>query len=67
MQTKINSYSQAHSNQQCKSFIEAALKTFSPTQPMNENTAPLCLVKEWHSKKIETPEPQDKTFQFADV
>lgn len=50
MQTKINSYAQAHSNQQYKGFIEAALKTFSPTQPVNENIAP-ALPKGWYGKK----------------
>lgn len=34
---------------------------------MNENTAPLFLIKEWYGKKSKTPEPQNKTFQCADV
>lgn len=29
--------------------------------------SPLFLIKEWYGKKSKTPEPQDKTFQFADV
>lgn len=65
VQTKINSYSQAHSNQQRKSFIEAALKAFSPIGPMYENAASLFPVKGWYNKKSETSNHQDISARWA--